>query len=43
MVILEQNFKWHLEAFAYELFICPQPVLLYQSLLIILCYATGQQ
>jgi len=22
MIILEQNFKWHLEAFASELFIC---------------------
>jgi len=22
MVILEENFKWHLEAFASELFIC---------------------
>jgi len=22
MIILEENFKWHLEAFAYELFIC---------------------
>jgi len=22
MIILEENFKWHLEAFASELFIC---------------------
>jgi len=22
MIILEENFKWHLEAFAFELFIC---------------------
>jgi len=23
MIILEENFKWHLEVFASELFICP--------------------
>jgi len=27
MIILEENFKWHLEAFASELFICTLDVL----------------
>jgi len=26
MIILEENFKWHLEAFASELFIYPIPL-----------------
>jgi len=27
MVILEENFKWHLEAFASELFMCSPNIL----------------
>jgi len=27
MVIFEENFKWHLEAFASELFICFSPLI----------------
>jgi len=31
MIILEENFKWHLEAFASELFICTLFIVLSHS------------
>jgi len=36
MIILEENFQWHLEAFASELFIC-QKLLLFSVIVNTLC------
>jgi len=43
MIILEENFKWHLEAFASELFICSTDLIIVKMCVVVKQYLSSYQ